>query len=256
MEQAQRAADSSWAAFQSWKSTKYDYRRDLLLRVAALYEERVEKLVACQVEETSCTETYARFNVKLAVNLIRETAGSIVEALTGATPPMQANGYAFVFKEAVGPVLLIPPWNSSIILSTRGVAAALAAGCTVVLKASEACPRTHGMIIDLFEEAGLPKGCLNQVQADRKNAALVTDALIGHKAIRKVEFIGSAPVGVKIGQTAAKYLKPILMELGGKGPAIVLKDADLEKAAADCAFGAFLHHGQIVRALASRPISR
>lgn len=239
VQQAQHAADAAWTAFQSWKSSRYDYRRDLLLMVAKLYEERTEDLVKYQVQETSCTETYARFNVKLAYNLIREFAGSIVEALTGAIPPMQADGYGLVFKEPIGPVLLIPPWNSSIILSTRGVAGAIAAGCTVVLKASEVCPQTHSMVVDLFEQAGLPKGCLNQVQADRKDAAVVTEALIAHKAIRKVEFIGSAGVGRNIGKVAAKFLKPILMELGGKGPALVLKDADLKKAAEYCAFGAF-----------------
>lgn len=244
---ARDAADAAWTAFSSWRHSKYNERRDLLLRVADLFSQRADELTHWQVLETSCSEEYARFNIKLAIDLTREVAGTIVQATTGATPPIQADGVALVFKDPIGPVLLIPPWNSSIILSTRSVAAAIAAGCTVVMKASEACPRTHSMVVEIFEQAGLPKGCLNQVQTKREDAAAVTEALISHKAIRKVEFIGSAAVGRIIGQVAAKYLKPVLMELGGKGPALVLKDADIARAVKLCAFGAFLHHGQIVR---------
>lgn len=243
---ARDAADAAWEAFAPWRNSKYHERRELLLRVADLYSQRADELTHWQVLETSCSEQYARFNIKLAINMIKEFAGTLVQATTGATPPIQAEGVALVFKEPVGPVLLIPPWNSSIILSTRGVAAAIAAGCTVVMKASETCPRTHSMVVEIFEQAGLPNGCLNQVQANRADATAVTEALISHKAIRKVEFIGSASVGRIIGQLAAKHLKPVLMELGGKGPALVLKDADLTSAARLCAFGAFLHHGQIV----------
>lgn len=93
------------------------------------------------------------------------------------------------------------------------------------------------MLLESFEEAGFPKGVINMIQARREDAAAVTEAVVSHKAVRKVDFIGSAAVGSKIGQLCAKYLKPVLMELGGKGPAIVLEDADLEKAALLCAMG-------------------
>lgn len=107
----------------------------------------------------------------------------------------------------------------------------LAAGCTVVLKASELSPKTHHLLVQALFDAGLPKNAVNIVQVDRQNAAAVTEALISHKAIRKVEFIGSANVGRIIGAVAGKYLKPVLMELGGKCAAIVLEDANLEDAA-------------------------
>jgi len=114
---------------------------------------------------------------------------------------------------------------------------ALAAGCTLVVKASELCPQTHSALAECFEEAGFPKGVINVIQAKREDAAPVVEAVISHKAVRKVDFIGSAAVGSRIGQVCAKYLKPILMELGGKGPAIILEDANLEKAAFLCALG-------------------
>ena len=123
------------------------------------------------------------------------------------------------------------------ILSTRGIATILAAGCTVVVKASELCPRTHHFLTEVFTEAGVPAGVLNMVQARREEAAVVTEALIAHRAIRKVEFIGSAAIGTIIGQLGAKYLKPVLMELGGKCSAIVLDDADLDDAAHKCVLG-------------------
>jgi acyl-CoA reductase-like NAD-dependent aldehyde dehydrogenase len=139
----------------------------------------------------------------------------------------------------------------------------LAAGCTVVFKASELCPRTHHFIAEVLAEAGLPSGALNVIQSRREDAAAVTETLIAHRAIRKVEFIGSPAVGKIIGQLGGKYLKPVLMELGGKCAAIVLDDANFEDAAAKCIQGglytilmndcnfvltsviAFMHHGQI-----------
>ena len=113
----------------------------------------------------------------------------------------------------------------------------LAAGCTVVFKGSEQCPQTHHYLGKVFAEAGLPDGVLNIIQCRRTDAPVITETLIAHEAIRKVEFIGSPIVGRVIGQLAGKYLKPVLMELGGKCTAIVLDDACLEDAAEKCARG-------------------
>lgn len=93
------------------------------------------------------------------------------------------------------------------------------------------------MLVEIFKEAGLPDGVINILQTRREDAPAVTETLIAHPAIRKIEFTGSAPVGRVIGQLCGKYLKPILMELGGKGPVIVLEDANLEQAAKKCVAG-------------------
>ena len=119
----------------------------------------------------------------------------------------------------------------------RGISAALGAGCSVVLKASELCPWTEQIFLEVFEEAGLPAGVLNQVQARREDAAAVTEAIIGHPELRKVEFIGSAGVGKVIAGIGAKYLKPVLLELGDQSPALVLEDANLREAAQLCVKG-------------------
>lgn len=136
-------------------------------------------------------------------------------------------------------------WNAALNLCTRALAASIGAGCTVVLKASELCPYTHSLIADIFTTAGAPPGVVNFLCAARDDASEVTEYLIAHEHIRKVDFIGSPGVGKIITATAAKYLKPVLLELGGKCPAIVLDDADLEQAAEKCARGALMHHGQI-----------
>lgn len=136
-------------------------------------------------------------------------------------------------------------WNAALILCTRAVASAVAAGCTVVLKGSELSPFTHSLVHDIFITAGAPAGVVNLLMSTRTNAPEVSEWLTSHSAIRKIDFIGSASVGKLIGACAARHLKPVLMELGGKCPAIVLDDADIPKAAEMCARGAFLHHGQI-----------
>lgn len=136
-------------------------------------------------------------------------------------------------------------WNAALALCVRGIGSALAAGCTVVLKASELCPWTHQLALEAFHEAGFPLGAINMILADRPHGPEITEALIAHSAIRKIEFIGSAAVGRHIGSLGGKYLKPVLMELGDQSPAIVLEDADLHQAATLCAQGALLHHGQV-----------
>jgi acyl-CoA reductase-like NAD-dependent aldehyde dehydrogenase len=139
----------------------------------------------------------------------------------------------------------IAPWNAPVILGVRSIAMPLACGNTVVLKASEVCPATHRLIGSVLKEAGMGEGVVNVITHDAKDAAAVSEALIGHPAVRRVNFTGSSRVGRIVAQTAAKYLKPVLLELGGKAPLIVLDDADLDAAVSATVFGAFANSGQI-----------
>ncbi|UKZ94346.1 uncharacterized protein TrAFT101_009222 [Trichoderma asperellum] len=223
-----KAVDASHRAYLKWKNTSYVERRDLLLRVADVIDSWVERFAQLQAEETSSTIAWGRANAFILTRFIREIATSISDATTGEIPPLEQPGaIALVYKEPVGVVLTITPWNASMILCGK------------------MCPRTHHTIVEAFEEAGMPNGLINVVQASREDGPATTEALIAHRAIRKVAFTGSAAVGRIICQTASRYLKPVLMELGGKAPAIVLKDADVELAADKIIYGAFLHHGQI-----------
>ncbi len=121
----------------------------------------------------------------------------------------------------------------------------LACGNTVVLKASELSPATHRLIGTAMRDAGFPDGVVNVVTNAPEDAGKVVETLISHPAVRRVSFTGSTGVGRLVAETAARYLKPILLELGGKAPLIVLDDADLDEAVAAAAFGAFVNQGQV-----------
>ena len=128
---------------------------------------------------------------------------------------------------------------------TWKVGPALACGNTVILKGSELCPATHGLIIEALQDAGLPAGVVNFVTNAPADAGSVVEAIVAHPAVRRVSFTGSTKVGRIIGQTCARHLKPALLELGGKAPFLVLDDADIDAAVNAATFGAFANSGQI-----------
>jgi acyl-CoA reductase-like NAD-dependent aldehyde dehydrogenase len=142
-------------------------------------------------------------------------------------------------------VLGIAPWNAPVILGTRAIAAALACGNTVIQRSSEICPGTHHLIGQVLNDAGFPKGVVNVLSNAPADAAKIVEALIAHPAIRRVNFTGSSKVGRIIATLAAEHLKPVLLELGGNAPLIVLDDADIDHAVEAAAFGAFMNQGQI-----------
>jgi acyl-CoA reductase-like NAD-dependent aldehyde dehydrogenase len=148
-------------------------------------------------------------------------------------------------REPVGVILGIAPWNAPIILGCRAIATPLACGNTVILKASERCPKTHGLILQAFTDAGFPHGTVNLVTNREDHAAEVVGALIDHPAVRRINFTGSTAVGRIIAHRSAENLKPVLLELGGKAPLIVLEDANLDEAVKAAAFGSFMNAGQI-----------
>jgi acyl-CoA reductase-like NAD-dependent aldehyde dehydrogenase len=148
-------------------------------------------------------------------------------------------------RQPVGVVLGIAPWNAPIILGVRSIAMPLACGNTVILKASEVCPATHRLIGAVLTEAGLGEGVVNVVTHDPKDAEPIAEALVSHPAVKRVNFTGSTRVGKIIAALGAKYLKPVLLELGGKAPLLVLDDADLDAAVDATVFGAYANSGQI-----------
>jgi len=135
--------------------------------------------------------------------------------------------------------------NAPYILGLRSFLYAIAVGNTAVMKGSELSPRCFSVLAQVLIEAGLPAGVLNVIYVRPSDAAEVTTALIEHSAVKKINFTGSTAVGSIVAGTAGRNLKPVLMELGGKASAIVCEDADVQKAALQCALGAFLHSGQI-----------
>ena len=188
----------------------------------------------------------AGFIVPTGIEILRDIAGRILPALTSSKPVCsQPNRQAIVFKEPYGVILGIAPWNAPYILGMRSICPALAAGNTVVLKGAERSPRCFWAISSIFAEAGLPRGVLNTIYVKPSDGAAVTSALISHPAVKKINFTGSSAVGRVIAEQAGRVLKPCLMELGGKAPAVILPGADLALAARECVNGAFMHAGQI-----------
>jgi acyl-CoA reductase-like NAD-dependent aldehyde dehydrogenase len=239
------AVDSAAKAFPAWSATGPGERRSILLAAADALESRTAQFSAAMLTETGATPAWSGFNVKLAAGMLREAAGLTTQLKGEIIPSDVPDNLAMGIRQPVGVVVSIAPWNAPVILGVRAVAAPIACGNTVVLKASEMCPATHPLIGEALQEAGLPAGVLNVISNDPADAAEVVEALIAHPATRRVNFTGSTRVGRIIAQTAARYLKPVLLELGGKAPLVVLDDADIDAAVAAAAFGAFMHQGQI-----------
>jgi benzaldehyde dehydrogenase (NAD) len=238
-------ADEASRAFASWSKTGPGERRALLQRAAGLLEQRSEAFVQCMVAETGTSTLWAQFNVRGAIAALKEAA-ALTTQIGGETIPSDQHGcVAMTLRVPAGVVLGIAPWNAPLLLGIRAVLMPVACGNTAILKASELCPATHWMIGELFRDAGLPPGVVSVITHRAEDAPAIVEALVAHPAVRRVNFTGSTKVGRIIGALAGKLLKPVVLELGGKAPLVVLEDADVEQAASAAIFGAFMNHGQI-----------
>ncbi|MGC3965252.1 MAG: aldehyde dehydrogenase [Rhodocyclaceae bacterium] len=242
---ARRAVDAAAQAFPAWAAMGPNERRALLMKASAALEARTEAFTAAMAAETGASAIWAGFNVHLAAGMLLEAA-SLTTQINGEVIPSDVPGnVAMAVRRPAGVVIGIAPWNAPIILGVRALATPLACGNTVVFKGSELSPATHGLIVEALLEAGLPPGVVNYVTNAPQDAAEVVEAMVAHPAVRRVNFTGSTRVGRLVAQTCARHLKPVLLELGGKAPFVVLDDADIDAAVAAAAFGAFANSGQI-----------
>ena len=245
IEDVDSAITAARDAFPAWASMAPGARRALLSRAADVMEQHRSRFVELGVAEAGGSPVWYQFNVTLAANMLREAA-SMTTQIAGEVIPSDVPGsLSMGVRQPCGVVLGIAPWNAPVILGTRAVAMPLACGNTVILKASEMCPALHRLIGTVFQEAGFPAGVVNVITNAPQDAPAIVERLIAHPAVRRVNFTGSTHVGRIIAQQAAKYLKPVLLELGGKNPIIVLDDADLDAAVEGCAFSAYFNQGQI-----------
>ncbi|WP_440532671.1 aldehyde dehydrogenase [Variovorax sp. YR566] len=242
---ARRAADAAEAAFVKWRDTGPNERRALLSKAADMLEAKLPQFVHAVAAETGASSMWTEFNVMLAGGIIREAA-ALTTQITGEVIPSDVPGsLAMGVRQPAGVVLGIAPWNAPVILGVRAIATPLACGNTVIFKGSENCPRTHQLIVESFEEAGFPPGVVNYLTNAPQDAAAIVEELVSHRGVRRINFTGSTRVGKLIAQTCAKYLKPVVLELGGKAPLIILDDADIGEAVNAAAFGCFANSGQI-----------
>lgn len=242
---ARAAVDAAAKAFGAWSAMGPGARRALLNKAAHALEAKAEAFAAAMAAETGSSGIWAGFNVHLAADMLQEAAALTTQIEGQVIPTNVPGNLALAVRQPAGVVLGIAPWNAPIILAVRAIAVPLACGNTVVLKGSEVCPATHGLIVQALQEAGFPAGVVNFVTNAPADAGEVVEAMIAHPAVRRVNFTGSTHVGRIIAGTCARYLKQSVLELGGKAPLLVLDDADLDAAVNGAIFGAFANSGQI-----------
>jgi acyl-CoA reductase-like NAD-dependent aldehyde dehydrogenase len=233
----------------SWGSTSPADRAAILTKAAGILQSRTEELVSWLVRESGGTilkaqiECHAAHGITLASASFPERAAT--QTLTSEFPHKESR----VYRQPLGVVGVISPWNFPLHLTARSLAPALAMGNAVVVKPASDTPLTGGLLLArVFEEAGLPPGVLSVVAGAGSE---IGDYFVEHPVPRLISFTGSTEVGRRVGALAAggRYIKRAALELGGNSPFVVLDDADLERAAQAAVFGKFLHQGQICMAV-------
>ncbi|MBN9672272.1 5-carboxymethyl-2-hydroxymuconate semialdehyde dehydrogenase [Roseibium aggregatum] len=236
----ERAVDAASEAFKTWGKMPGKERRAILIKVAEGIEARAEEIAF-----TECMDTgqALRFMSKAALRgaanfrFFADQAPTAEDGLALRNP----NQLNVTSRRPIGPVGVITPWNTPFMLSTWKIAPALAAGCTVVHKPAEFSPMTAKLLVEIAEEAGLPKGVLNLVNGFGEDAG---KALTEHPKIKAIAFVGESRTGSLIMAQGAKTLKRVHFELGGKNPVIVFDDADLERAVDAATFMIYSLNGE------------
>jgi acyl-CoA reductase-like NAD-dependent aldehyde dehydrogenase len=239
VEEVDAAVARAKAAFPGWAAVAPGDRARLLLRVAALVEDRLEEIATLEARNAGKPIGDARGEIGMVAETFRYYAGG-VERNLGDTIPV-AGGIAMTFREPLGVVGLITPWNFPLAIAAWKLAPALAAGNTVVLKPAELTPLTALRFEGLALEAGIPEGVVNVVVGPGRTCGT---RLVEHPDVAKIAFTGSTEVGASIAAGAAKTIKRVTLELGGKSANVVFADADLERAAAAAPMAMFANAGQ------------
>jgi len=239
VEEADAAVARAKAAYPAWKALSPKDRGNLLRRIASMVEKHLEELAQLESRNVGKPISDARGEVGMVVDVFNYYAGA-PERLAGKTIPV-SGGVDMTFREPLGVVALIVPWNFPLAISSWKVAPALAAGNTIVLKPAGLTPLTAIELGRIALEAGLPEGVLNILVGAGRVAG---ERLVQHPDVAKVAFTGSTEVGKRIGALAAASIKRVTLELGGKSVNMVFADADLEKAGATAPLAVFGNAGQ------------
>jgi betaine-aldehyde dehydrogenase len=240
VEDVERAVAAARRAAETWGATSPIARGRVLHRFADLLEERSEELALIETRDVGKPLADSRGELGMIVDVVRYYAGA-VHALAGQTIPVEAEGVALTFREPIGVVALITPWNFPLNIANWKVAPALAAGNAVVLKPASLTPLSALRYAELALEAGLPPGALNVVPGPGSS---VGARLCEHPHVGKVGFTGSTEVGAQVARLAAGTIKRVSLELGGKSACIVFEDADLDRVGERAPYAVFGNAGQ------------
>lgn len=251
----EKAVESTQKGFKVWRNTSAFERGRVLRKAAQILRDRSEAIATMLTLEQGKPLFEARYELSSSADYFEWFAEEGRRVYGRMIPARNLAVQQLVYKEPIGPVAAFAPWNFPAITPSRKIGAALAAGCSMIIKPGEECPATALAIARALQDAGLPAGVLNVVFG---NPAEISEFLITSPVTRKVSFTGSVPVGRHLSAMAGQALKPITLELGGHAPVIVCADADLEKTAQILAAGKFRGTGQIclspTRFLVQRPV--
>ncbi|MCI5069056.1 aldehyde dehydrogenase family protein, partial [Acidovorax sp.] len=228
--------------FEAWRDMPAAERAKTMRRAAALMRERAEAIAAIMVQEQGKPLAEAKVETMASADIIEWFADESLRVYGRIVPSRNLKATQMVLKDPVGPVAAFTPWNFPINQVVRKLAAALGAGCSILVKAPEETPASPAELIRAFADAGVPAGTVGLVYGD---PAEISSYLIPHPIIRKVTFTGSTPVGKQLAALAGKHMKRVTMELGGHAPVIVAEDADLELAIKISSGAKFRNAGQV-----------
>jgi len=228
--------------FETWRDMSAHERCSLMRKAAQLLRERVDPIARLLTQEQGKPLAEARVEVAAGAEIIDWFANEALRVYGRIVPARNPAAQQMVLKEPVGPVAAFTPWNFPVNQVVRKLGAALATGCSFLVKAPEETPASPAALLNCFVDAGLPKGVVGLVFG---SPAEISSYLIPHPIIRKVTFTGSTPVGKQLAALAGQHMKRVTMELGGHAPVIVAQDADVELAVKASGAAKFRNAGQV-----------
>jgi len=228
--------------FKTWCGTPAVERGKIMRRAAGLMRERASAIADVMTQEQGKPLAEARIEAMSAADTIEWFADEGMRVYGRIVPARNGTVRQMVLKDPVGPVAAFTPWNFPINQAVRKMSAALATGCSIIVKAPEETPASAAALVQAFVDAGVPAGVVGLVYG---NPAEISGYLIAHPVIRKITFTGSTPVGKQLAALAGRHMKRVTMELGGHAPVIVAEDADVELAVKSAGAGKFRNAGQV-----------
>ena len=241
IEDLEAAVKAAVKGFDVWRQTPAVERGKTMRRAAQLLRDRLDETAFLLTMEQGKPLHEAKMEIGFSAEVIEWFADEAMRVYGRLVPSRNLAASQMVIKDPVGPVAAFTPWNFPVNQIVRKLSAALAAGCSIIVKAPEETPASSAALLRAFVDAGVPAGVIGLVFGE---PARISDYLIAHPAIRKISFTGSTPVGKHLAALAGRHMKRISMELGGHAPVIVAEDADIELAVASMASAKFRNAGQ------------
>lgn len=237
-----KALYSAHQGFNVWKSTPAFDRSNIMKRAADLLRERIKEIAVLMSLEQGKPISQSQAEITSAIGIIEWFAAEAVRVYGQVIPSRNHSIQQITLREPIGPVAAFTPWNFPINQIIRKLCAALAAGCSIIIKAPEETPISPAELIKVFHDAGIPAGVINLIYG---NPAEISEYLISNPIIKKVSFTGSTAVGKQIASLAGQHMKRVTMELGGHAPVIICADADIDLAIQQMVIAKFRNAGQV-----------